>query len=163
MYSGEEYSMVITVLNSKNMNEFMNTMKSHPDTLLNAMKTVINSVCVMTGAFPLVYVFSKLMKKPLKMFGKKIGINNVSAMGFMSSLVTNVTTFALMKDMDKKGMILNAAFSVSASFALASHLAMALIYNSELVLSVIIAKISAGLLAVIVACMIYKNSDKESN
>lgn len=34
MYSGEEYSMVITVLNSKNMNEFMNTMKAHPDTFI---------------------------------------------------------------------------------------------------------------------------------
>jgi uncharacterized membrane-anchored protein YitT (DUF2179 family) len=34
MYSGEEYSMVITVLNSKNMNEFMNTMKAHQDTFI---------------------------------------------------------------------------------------------------------------------------------
>lgn len=34
MYSGEEYSMVITVLNNKNMNEFMNTMKAHPDTFI---------------------------------------------------------------------------------------------------------------------------------
>lgn len=34
MYSGEEYSMVITVLNSKNMNEFMNTMKAHTDTFI---------------------------------------------------------------------------------------------------------------------------------
>ena len=34
MYSGEEYSMVITVLNSKNMNEFMNTMKAHRDTFI---------------------------------------------------------------------------------------------------------------------------------
>ncbi len=34
MYTGEEYSMVITVLNSKNMNEFMNTMKEHSDTFI---------------------------------------------------------------------------------------------------------------------------------
>ena len=34
MYSGEEYSMVVTVLNSKNMNEFMNTMKAHTDTFI---------------------------------------------------------------------------------------------------------------------------------
>lgn len=34
MYSGEAYSMVITVLNSRNMNEFMNTMKSHPDAFI---------------------------------------------------------------------------------------------------------------------------------
>ena len=34
MYSGETYSMVITVLNSKNMNDFMNTMKEHTDTFV---------------------------------------------------------------------------------------------------------------------------------
>lgn len=34
MYSGDEYSMVITVLHDKNMNEFMTTMKNHPDTFV---------------------------------------------------------------------------------------------------------------------------------
>ena len=34
MYSGEEYSMVITVLHNKNMNDFMNTMKQYPDTFV---------------------------------------------------------------------------------------------------------------------------------
>ena len=34
MYSGEEYSMVVTVLHNKNMNEFMNLMKVHPDTFI---------------------------------------------------------------------------------------------------------------------------------
>ena len=34
MYSGDAYSMVITVLNSRNMSEFMSTMKSHPDTFI---------------------------------------------------------------------------------------------------------------------------------
>lgn len=34
MYSGEVYSMVVTVLNSRNMNEFMTTMKMHPDTFI---------------------------------------------------------------------------------------------------------------------------------
>lgn len=34
MYSKEAYSMVVTVLNSKDMNEFMNTMKAYPDTFI---------------------------------------------------------------------------------------------------------------------------------
>lgn len=34
MYTGDAYSMVVTVLNSKNMNEFMSTMKMHPDTFI---------------------------------------------------------------------------------------------------------------------------------
>ena len=34
MYSGEAYSMVITVLNSNNMHDFLITMKMHPDTFI---------------------------------------------------------------------------------------------------------------------------------
>jgi len=34
MYTGDNYYMVITVLNSRNMQEFMTTMKSHPDTFI---------------------------------------------------------------------------------------------------------------------------------
>lgn len=34
MYSGDEYSMVITVLHNKNMNDFMTTMKQHPETFI---------------------------------------------------------------------------------------------------------------------------------
>lgn len=34
MFSGDDYSMVITVLDSRNLNDFMNTMKQHPDTFL---------------------------------------------------------------------------------------------------------------------------------
>lgn len=34
MYSNDDYYMVITVLNSRNMSEFMNTMKKHPETFI---------------------------------------------------------------------------------------------------------------------------------
>ena len=34
LYTGNQYSMVVTVLNSKNMNEFMSYMKKYPDTFI---------------------------------------------------------------------------------------------------------------------------------
>lgn len=34
LYTGDKYSMVVTVLNSKNMNDFMSHMKKHPDTFI---------------------------------------------------------------------------------------------------------------------------------
>ena len=34
LYTGDQYSMVVTVLNSKNMNEFMSHMKKYPDTFI---------------------------------------------------------------------------------------------------------------------------------
>ena len=34
MYTGDAYSMVITVLDSRNMHNFMSSMKAHPDTFI---------------------------------------------------------------------------------------------------------------------------------
>jgi len=34
MYTGDEYAMVVTVLNIKNMHDFMTAMKAHPDTFI---------------------------------------------------------------------------------------------------------------------------------
>lgn len=34
MYTGEAYSMVVTVLNNRNMHDFMTTMKAYPDTFI---------------------------------------------------------------------------------------------------------------------------------
>ena len=34
MYTGDDYYMVVTVLHSKNMADFMNTMKQHPETFI---------------------------------------------------------------------------------------------------------------------------------
>jgi len=47
----------------------------------------------MTGAFPFVFVISKVLSKQLKKISSRIGINEISAVGFISSVVTSVTTF----------------------------------------------------------------------
>lgn len=115
-----------------------------------------NASIVMCGMFPLINIVSRLLKKPLKLFGAKAGINEVSALGFVSTLATNVTTLGMMDKMDKKGVMLNSAFAVSAAFTFAGHLAFTVAFEQSYLLPVIIGKITAGILAVIVAGVIYK-------
>ena len=122
--------------------------------LQEGMDVVINAMCVMTGAFPLLSILSRLLKKPLMLVGGKMGINPTSAMGFLSSLATNVTTFGLMEEMDEKGALLNAAFAVSGAFTFAGHLAFTLAFLPESLPAVIAAKLFAGVTAVIVAALV---------
>ena len=116
----------------------------------------ISAAVVMSGAFPLLYIVSKLLAKPMSALGKTLGINNDSTLGFLSTLANNVSTFEIMNGMDAKGTVLNSAFAVSASFILADHLAFTLSYEASYLLPMMVAKITSGLAAILFALIIYK-------
>ena len=88
--------------------------------------------------------------------GKKLGISEVSALGFLSTLATNVTTFEMMNKMDKKGIVLNSAFAVSAAFSFAGHLAFTMAFNIDYIPAVITGKLVAGITALLLAMLFYK-------
>ena len=125
-------------------------------TLEEGMAVCMNAAAVMSGAFPLMYLVSRLLAKPLKLLGGKIGINETSAMGLVSSLATSMTTFEMMNRMDKKGTLLNSAFAVSAAFTFAGHLAFTLAFDAEYLPGMIVGKLVAGVLALLLAVFIYQ-------
>ena len=122
-----------------------------------------NASAVMSGAFPLIYVVSKILAKPLRAFGKLCGMNEASAMGIISTLATNATTFENMKDMDKKGTLVNSAFAVSAAFTFAGHLAYTMAFpgGNEYVPYVIAGKLTAGVFALVLALLLSNKLVKE--
>lgn len=125
-------------------------------TLEEGTAVCLNASVTMTGAFPLMYVLSKLLKKPLLAIGEKIGINTVSSVGILASLATSVTTFSMMKDMDKKGIVLNSAFAVSGAFVFAGHLAYTLALNEAYIGPMIVGKLLAGVLGILFANYMYE-------
>ena len=130
--------------------------------LMDGMNVVINATAVMTGAFPLVYLLSKILKKPLTFLGKFIGINEIAAIGLVSSLATNVTTIGMVDGMNRKGIVLNMAFAVSGAFVFAGHLAFTVSMNPEYLVPVIVGKLAGGISAVILANFIFKKSEKST-
>ncbi len=124
-------------------------------TYMDGIEVVANASAVMTGAFPLVYLISKLLKKPLCALGKKMKINEIAATGLVSTLATSMTTFDMIQHMDKKGVVLNSAFAVSAAFTFAGHLAYTLAFRAECLPAVIVSKLIAGVLSLVVAIVIY--------
>ena len=132
-----------------------------PTVTVEGAEIIFNIACVMAGAFPLLFIISKLVAKPLAMLGKKTGMNEKSILGFISSLATSVTTFGSMNDMDDKGVVLNSAFAVSGAFLLADHLAYTLSFNSEYLPAVIVGKLISGTLAIVLATIIYKKNSKK--
>ena len=120
----------------------------------------LKSAIALSGAFPILFIISKLLAKPIKSAGKRFSLNEKSMFGFVSSLASNITTFEMMEDMDQKGAVLNSAFAVSASFLIADHLAFTLAFNSKYLVAVMASKVISGAAAILFAAFIYKKVGK---
>ncbi|WP_044299083.1 ethanolamine utilization protein EutH [Clostridioides difficile] len=118
---------------------------------------------VLAGAFPLVFVITKVFNKPLMALGKVLGMNNVSAAGLVASLANCIPMFGMMKDMDNRGKIINVAFSVSAAFVFGDHLGFTAGFNANMITPMIVAKLVGGITAVLLAMVIANKTLKKEN
>ncbi len=109
---------------------------------------------VLSGAYPLMYIVTKIFQKPLAMFGKRIAVNETSVAGLLASMVNNIPMFGMVKDMDARGKVVNIAFTVSAGFSLGDHLGFTAGCKPELIAPVVIGKLAGGVTAVAVALWI---------
>ncbi|MBQ9762727.1 MAG: ethanolamine utilization protein EutH [Oscillospiraceae bacterium] len=106
---------------------------------------------VLAGAFPLVFLLTKLLKKPLLALGRLLGINDTAAAGLIASLANSIATFGMVKDMDGRGKVVNIAFAVSAAFVFGDHLGFTAGFAPEMLTAVIAGKLAGGITAVAVA------------
>ena len=133
------------------------------DTLENTALICVNACVTLSGVFPLMFVVGKILNKPITKLGNKLDINSISALSFVSTLVTNATTFGMMNEMDRKGTVLNSAFTVSAAFTFGGHLAFTMAFDSNYVLPVIIGKLISGLCGVALALVLFKKHNSTEN
>ncbi len=131
------------------------------ETIENGALVCVNASIVMSGAFPLMYIISRVLDKPLSKIAVKADINKTSAVGFVSTLATNVTTFQMLNSMDGKGAMLNSAFAVSAAFTFAGHLAFTMAFDTGYIPYMILGKSVAGICALIIAVPIYNRIFKK--
>ena len=117
-------------------------------------ETVGAIAIVLAGAFPLVYAITKLLKKPLLKLGKVLGVNDTAAAGLIASLANSIATFEMLKNMDRRGKVVNVAFAVSAAFVFGDHMGFTAGFAPEMLPAVIIGKLAGGIAAVCVALML---------
>ena len=106
---------------------------------------------VLAGAFPLVQVLTRVLRKPLLKLGITLGVNETAAAGLVASLANSIATFGLVKDMDRRGKVVNIAFAVSAAFVFGDHLGFTAGFAPEMLPAMILGKLAGGISAVAVA------------
>ena len=122
--------------------------------------TVGEIAIVLAGAFPLVYVLTKLLRKPLLKLGGLLGINDAAAGGLVASLANSIATFGMVKQMDDRGKVVNVAFAVSAAFVFGDHLGFTAGFAPEMLPAMILGKLAGGITAVAVALLLTKKKEK---
>ena len=115
----------------------------------------------LAGAFPLVFVLTKLLKKPLLALGRLLGINDTAAAGLIASLANSIATFGLVKDMDNRGKVVNIAFAVSAAFVFGDHLGFTAGFAPEMLPAMIAGKLAGGICAIAVALLLTRKDGVE--
>lgn len=121
--------------------------------------TVGTIAIVLAGAFPLVFVITKLLQKPLMAVGKTLGINDAAAAGLIASLANSIATFGLVKDMNYRGKVVNIAFAVSAAFVFGDHLGFAAGFAPEIMGAMIAGKLAGGVSAIAVALWLTRKEE----
>lgn len=119
--------------------------------IAEGFETVGTIAIVLAGAFPLVYVLTRVLNKPLMALGRLLGINEPASAGLIASLANSIATFGMVKDMDDRGKVVNIAFAVPAAFVFGDHLGFTAGFAPELLPAMIIGKLVGGVVAVGVA------------
>lgn len=114
-------------------------------------QTVGTIAIVLAGAFPLVFVITKLLRRPLMALGRRLGINDAAAAGLIACLANSIAAFGMVKDMNQRGKVINIAFAVSAAFVFGDHLGFTAGFAPEMIGPMIAGKLAGGVSAVAVA------------
>ncbi len=122
--------------------------------LSEGFATVGAIAIVLAGAFPLVHVITKLLRKPLMKLGKRLGINETAAGGLIATLANSIATFERVKDMDNRGKVVNIAFAVSAAFVFGDHMGFTAGFAPTMLPAMIAGKLVGGVTAVAVALLL---------
>ena len=99
--------------------------------LEEAAKVALSCSFFLTGVLPLLALLNKVLSRPMQTLGKRLKINEHAIMAFVTTLASGFTTFAMMEKMDRKGVLLNAAFVISAAFVFSDHLVFTMAFNGN--------------------------------
>ena len=124
--------------------------------ITDGFHTVGEIAIVLAGAFPLVYVVTRLLKKPLASLGRSIGIDAVGAAGLVATLANSIATFGMVKDMAPRSKVVNIAFAVSGAFVFGDHMGFTAGFAPEMLPAMIVGKLTGGVCAVAVALWLTK-------
>lgn len=129
--------------------------------IMEGMSAIAGIGIVLLGTFPVLTILTKVLDKPLNRAGQKLGLDKISAAGLVFTLANSVPVYTMMKDMNKKGIIVNTAWLVPATAALGDHLGFTAGVEPSMITPVVVGKLAAGVIAVCLALFMCRGMEQE--
>ena len=115
---------------------------------------VMRMIVVTCGGLVLSHLVLKYLAGPIRKAGEFLGINNESVVGLFLSCTQSLAMLPLFSSMDRRGKILNAAFSVAGAYVVGGQLAfVSSLVTSRQTSAYMACKILAGTAGVLLALL----------
>ena len=124
------------------------------DELFRAIEIAGYIGIMLAGTFPICYLFQRYCRKPMHFIGRKLGLSDTGALGFIMVLANIIAVYHLFKGMRARDKVLCVAFGICAQATLGDHLAFTANFQPSLVLPIMMGKFLGGMIAVLIAIKI---------
>ncbi|WP_053984695.1 ethanolamine utilization protein EutH [Niameybacter massiliensis] len=123
--------------------------------LQEAAEVVVRIGLFLAGAYPMLYCLQKGLQSVTKPLANRLQVNDITIVGMIGALASNLLTFGDLEEMDKKGKVIASAFGISGGFMLGGQLAFVSAMEERMIIPFLTSKIIAGILSVIIAVRLY--------
>ena len=130
--------------------------------LTEAMEIVCAVAIVLLGSLPVAELLNRLLKKPLASLSGRLDISEPSLVNILVCIIAVTPALAALKNMEKREITVNAAFSVCAASLIGAHLGFTLAMEPGLAIASLGAKLLGGVLGVALALMFCRTRNKKS-
>ena len=131
--------------------------------VLEAVKIVGAIAIVLPGVYVFTELFQRIMKKPLSSCAKVLNVNENSVTGLITVLANAIPALVMLKDMDKRGKLINGAFVTSAAYMLGDHLAFCGAAAPKMLVPLLVTKFTAGFFSILLALLYLKATAKKNS
>lgn len=130
---------------------------------LEEVLTIVGKIAIfLGGAYVMLEVIKKCLKKSLEKLSKKVNININSIAALIGSLASAIVVFTNYDELDDKGKVICTAFSVGGAYVFGGQMGYVSSVAPELLITYITVKLLCGILAIIFAVIFlnYENKNK---
>lgn len=124
--------------------------------LEDAVILVFTIAVVLSGAYPMLYFMQRRLSRILRRISQRFDLDDYSILGLFSSLASCLPMMGVYHEMNWKGKMLNAAFSVSGAFVFGGQLGYVSSVSPNSVNAFIASKLAAGVAGMAVAAFLIK-------
>ena len=119
--------------------------------LIDSLIIIGTIALVLSGAFPMMLWISRTFKKPIQKMAAKIGMDEAGGAALIAALASYFPALDLLKEMNEKSRFLVLTFCISATYVLGDHLGFTAGVEPDMVLPLMVSKLTAGITALLLA------------